>query len=300
MIDLAGRVVIVTGAGGGLGRSHAMLLAERGARVVVNDIGGSVDGRGTGRGPAHEVVAELVAAGVEAVASTDSVATSQGGEKIVAAALDTFGRLDAVVHNAGILRDKTITKLDDDDLDSVIEVHLKGAFHLVRPAWAALKESGSGRIVLTSSASGILGNFGQSNYGAAKMGLVGMMNVLALEGARHGIKVNCLAPAARTRMNEALVGDLGAILEPAFVSPAVAYMCAAECSITGEIMAAAAGRFWRYFIGATAGWDAGRDAPATPEDLADHLDEIRSLEGHQVPESAAFELEVLSALRSQS
>lgn len=300
MIDLSGRVVIVTGAGGGLGRSHALLLASRGAHVVVNDLGGDVDGRGAAGGPAQRVVDEILAAGGEAVANTDSVATSTGGAGIVQAALTAFGRLDAVVHNAGILRDKTITRLEDDDLDSVMDVHLSGAFHLVRPAWGALRDSGSGRIVLTSSASGILGNFGQSNYGAAKMGLVGMMNVLSLEGARHGIAVNCLAPAARTRMNEELVGDLAPILEPAFVSPAVAYMCAAECQLNGEILAASAGRFWRYFVGATVGWDAGRDAPATPEDIAAHLDEIRSLEGFQVPESAAYELEVLAALRSGS
>lgn len=300
MIDLSGRVVIITGAGGGLGRAHALLLASRGSRVVVNDLGGTVDGSGAGKDRAEAVVDEIRQAGGEAVASTDSVADPDGGRSMVACALEAFGRLDAVVHNAGILRDKTITRLEPGDLDSVIDVHLKGAFHLVQPAWEHLRASGSGRIVLTSSASGILGNFGQSNYGAAKMGLVGMMNVLAIEGARHGIGVNCLAPAARTRMNEHLIGELGSILEPALVSPMVAYLCSAECAVSGEVFSASAGRFSRYFVGATPGWDAGREAPATPEDIAEHLEQIRSLEGFSVPRSAEDELAILEQLRTQS
>lgn len=296
MIDLGGRVVVITGAGGGLGRSHARLLASRGCRVVVNDVGGGVDGTGGGERPADAVVAEILSAGGDAVADHSSVSTPEGGAAIVQAAVDAFGGLDAVIHNAGILRDKTITRLEPDDLDAVIDVHLKGAFHVVQPAWPHLKSSGAGRVVLTSSASGILGNFGQSNYGAAKMGLVGMMNVLALEGARHGIFVNCLAPAARTRMNEELIGDLGAILDPQLVSPMVAYLVSAECAVNAEVFAAAAGRFSRYFVGATQGWDAGRATPATPESIAEHLDEIRSTDGFTVPDSAGDELAAIEAL----
>lgn len=296
MIDMGGRVVVVTGAGGGLGRCHALLLASRGCRVVVNDLGGAVDGTGSGDRPADAVVGEIRSAGGEAAASYDSVSTPEGGAAIVTTAVEAFGRLDGVVHNAGILRDKTITRLEPADLDAVIDVHLKGAFHVVQPAWPHLRESGTGRIVLTSSASGILGNFGQSNYGAAKMGLVGMMNVLAIEGARHGIKVNCLAPAARTRMNEDLIGDLGQILDPSLVSPMVAYLVAAECAVTGETYSASAGRFSRYFVGATRGWDGGREAPATPEQIAEHLDEIRSTEGFMEPTSAEDELLILREL----
>jgi NAD(P)-dependent dehydrogenase (short-subunit alcohol dehydrogenase family) len=204
-----------------------------------------------------------------------------------------------VVHNAGILRDKTIAKLEPGDLDAVLDVHLKGGFNVVRPAWEHLCESGTGRIVVTASASGLIGNFGQSNYGAAKMGLVGMMNVLAVEGKKRGVKINTVAPGARTRMTEGLLGDLSEILDPDLVSPIVAYLASTECGVTGEIYGAAGGRFSRYFIGATIGWDAGRDAPASVEDVAEHLEQIRSEEGYFVPTSAADELKILNELRSQ-
>ena len=221
MADLGfdGRVAIITGAGGGLGREHALLLASRGARVVVNDVGGSVSGEGGDAGPAQRVVQEISDAGGEAVADTHSVATPEGGEAIVATALDHFGRVDIVVNNAGILRDKTFHNMTADLLNAVLDVHLKGAFYVTRPAWIKMREQSYGRVINTSSNSGILGNFGQSNYGAAKMGLVGLTRVLAVEGAKYNIKVNAVAPVARTRMTEALLGSLGEKIDPVTVRP---------------------------------------------------------------------------------
>jgi NAD(P)-dependent dehydrogenase (short-subunit alcohol dehydrogenase family) len=188
-IRFDGRVAIVTGAGAGLGREHALLLASRGARVVVNDLGGDTDGTGASAGPAERTVKEIVDLGGEAVADTSTVATVEGGQAIVDTALEAFGRVDVVISNAGILRDKAFHNMTPELLDPVLDVHLKGAFHVIRPAWLKLREAGYGRVLVTASNSGILGNFGQSNYGAAKMGLVGLARVLAQEGARHNIKI---------------------------------------------------------------------------------------------------------------
>jgi len=196
MVDLGfdGKVAVVTGAGGGLGREHALEFARRGARIVVNDLGGSVDGSGGSKGPAEEVVTEIEALGGEAVADGNSVATEAGGEAIIKSAIDAFGRIDIVVNNAGILRDKTFHNMTDDLVTPVIDVHLKGAFYVTRPAWIHFREQGYGRVINTSSSSGLLGNFGQANYGAAKMGLVGLTRVLAAEGAKYNINVNAIAP----------------------------------------------------------------------------------------------------------
>jgi NAD(P)-dependent dehydrogenase (short-subunit alcohol dehydrogenase family) len=204
MADLGydGKVAIITGAGGGLGREHALLLASRGAQVVVNDLGGSVSGEGGSEGPAHTTAKEIEDLGGIAVADTNSVATPEGGEAIVKTALDNFGKVDIVINNAGILRDKTFHNMTPEFVDPVLDVHLRGAFWVTRPAWVKMREQGYGRVINTSSNSGILGNFGQSNYGAAKMGLVGFTRVLAAEGAKYNIKVNALAPVARTRMTE--------------------------------------------------------------------------------------------------
>lgn len=282
MADLGfdGRVAIITGAGGGLGREHALLLASRGAQVVVNDLGGSVNGAGASAGPADATAKEIEALGGVAVADTNSVATPEGGEAIVATALEAFGRVDIVVNNAGILRDKTFHNMGPDLVDPVLDVHLKGAFWVTRPAWIKMREQSYGRIVNTSSNSGILGNFGQSNYGAAKMGLVGLTRVLAAEGAKYNIMVNAVAPVARTRMTEELLGAMADRLDPKLVSPIVAWLCHEDCPVTGEIYSAAGGRIARFFIGLTEGY---YDPKLTVEDVRDHFAEIRSEDGYIVP-----------------
>ncbi|MET0908824.1 MAG: SDR family NAD(P)-dependent oxidoreductase, partial [Ilumatobacteraceae bacterium] len=202
MTDLGfdGKVAIITGAGGGLGRQHALMLAKRGALIVVNDLGGSVDGTGSDKGAAQLVVDEIKDAGGEAVANTDSVATPEGGKAIVQSALDAFGKVDILINNAGILRDKSFHNMDAALFDPVIDVHLRGAFNVTQPAWVVMREQSYGRIVSTSSAAGIFGNFGQANYGAAKMGMLGLMNVLEKEGKPKNVRVNTLAPAAETRL----------------------------------------------------------------------------------------------------
>jgi NAD(P)-dependent dehydrogenase (short-subunit alcohol dehydrogenase family) len=237
MADLGydGKVAIITGAGGGLGKQHALLLASRGARVVVNDLGGSVAGEGADKGPAEACAQEIRELGGEAVSDGSSVSSPEGGEQIVKTALDAYGRVDIVVNNAGILRDKTFHNMTPDLLNPVIDVHLKGAFYVTRPAWVQMREQGYGRIVNTSSGSGVLGNFGQTNYGAAKMGLVGLTRVLANEGAKYNIKVNAIAPIARTRMTEELMGAAAEKLDPELVSPIVAWLVHEDCPVTGEI-----------------------------------------------------------------
>ena len=219
-----GRVAVITGAGGGLGKTYALEMARRGAKVVVNDLGGKSDGTGAGHSMADQVVEEIKKAGGEAVANYDSVSTPEGGEGIIQSALNAFGRVDVVVNNAGILRDKTFLKLTPDELGIVLDVHLKGAFYVSQPAFRAMKEKGYGRFIFTSSAAGILGNFGKTNYGAAKMGLVGLMNVLSVEGAKYNIKCNAIAPTARTRMTEELLGPLAPLLDPETVTPPVVYL----------------------------------------------------------------------------
>jgi len=286
------QVVIVTGAGGGLGREHALLLAERGASVVINDLGGSVHGGGAEHAPADRVVEEITAAGGKAVANYHSVATPEGGKAIVASTVEAFGRLDALVHNAGILRDKSILKLEPADIESVLDVHLKGAFWLCQPAFAVMKEQAYGRIVLTSSASGLFGNFGQANYGAAKTGLIGLMRVLSIEGARYGIQINCVSPAARTRMTEELLGPLAEHLSPEHVAPMVAYLCSSQCDFTSEIITAGGGRFARVFLGLAPGWYGGAE-PVSLEELASHMSTIFDPTGFTIPETSLDEAQIL-------
>jgi NAD(P)-dependent dehydrogenase (short-subunit alcohol dehydrogenase family) len=285
-IGFDGRVAIVTGAGGGLGRQHALLLASRGARLVVNDLGGSVSGEGADKGPAEKVAQEIRDAGGEAVSDGNSVSTPEGGEAIVQTAIDAFGQIDIVVNNAGILRDKTFHNLTPDLLEPVLDVHLKGAFYVTKPAWVRMREQGYGRVVSTTSQSGVLGNFGQSNYGAAKMGLVGFTRVLALEGAKHNIKANAIAPVARTRMTEDLMGAAAEKLDPELVSPVVAWLASEDCSVTGEVFTVAAGRVARFFIGMTKGYF---NPNLTVEDVRDHLGEIRDEDGYMVPASSSEE-----------
>ena len=292
MADLGydGKVAIITGAGGGLGREHALLLASRGAQVVVNDLGGSVSGEGGDAGPAERTAKELNDLGGVAVADTNSVSTPQGGEAIVQTAVDNFGRVDILINNAGILRDKTFHNMTPELLDPVLDVHLKGAFNVTRPAWIKMREQSYGRVVNTSSNSGILGNFGQSNYGAAKMGLVGFTRVLAAEGAKYNIKVNAIAPVAKTRMTEELLGGAGDKLDPRLVSPIVAWLAHEECPVTGEIYSAAGGRIARFFIGLTHGY---YNPELTLEDVRDHFEEIRAEDGYIVPSGPNDELALL-------
>ncbi|MEM9070679.1 MAG: SDR family oxidoreductase [Myxococcota bacterium] len=236
------RVAIVTGAGGGLGRSHALLLASRGAKVVVNDLGGSVDGSGASQSAADAVVQEIKDAGGDAVASYDSVSTEEGGAAIVQRALDAFGKVDIVVNNAGILRDTSFHKITKDQWDAVIAVHLTGTMNVSRAAWPTMRAQGYGRIVNTSSVAGHFGNFGQSNYGAAKMGIVGLTKALAVEGAKKNIRVNAIAPIARSRMTEELLPEaVLAKIEPSRVSPVVAFLCGEDCPVTGHILAVGGG-----------------------------------------------------------
>ena len=284
------RVAIVTGGGGGLGREHALLLAARGAKVVVNDVGGAVDGTGSSQAPAQATVEHIQALGGTAVADTNTVATPASGEAIVRTALDAFGRLDIVINNAGILRDKAFHHMTPELLEPVLDVHLRGAFNVTRPAWLAFRERSYGRVLLTASNSGILGNFGQSNYGAAKMGLVGLARVLSLEGAKYNIKVNVLAPMARTRMTEELLGPLAARLDPAAVAPVAAWLVHEDCAVTGEIYSAAGGRVARMFIGLTRGW---YQPELTVEDVRDHFEQIRDETGYTVPASVAEEVQGL-------
>jgi NAD(P)-dependent dehydrogenase (short-subunit alcohol dehydrogenase family) len=282
-----GKVAIITGAGGGLGRQHALLLARRGARIVINDLGGSVDGTGADQSAAAKVVAEIEAVGGEAVADTHSVATPEGGAAIVQTALDAFGRVDIVINNAGILRDKAFHNMTPDLLNPVLDVHLKGAFHVTQAAWPHLREQAYGRIISTSSAAGLFGNFGQTNYGAAKMGLVGFTRVLAVEGAKYNIKANAIAPLALTRMTENLMGgSFGERLDPALVSPVVGYLAHESCAVTGEVYSVGGGRVARVFIGECPGYYKG---DLSVEDVADHLDTIRDTTGFATPANLSEE-----------
>ena len=288
-----GQVVIVTGSGGGLGREHALEFARRGARVLVNDLGGAVDGSGGSQTAAEAVVAEIEALGGEAAANADSVATAAGGEAIVQAAIDAFGRVDIVVNNAGILRDKTFHNMSDELLDPVIDVHLKGAFYVTRPAWLHFREQGSGRVINTSSNSGLLGNFGQTNYAAAKMGLVGFTRVLAAEGAKYNIKANAIAPVARTRMTEDILGPMAEQLDPKLVTPVVIYLAHNDCEESGNVYSAAGGTIARFFIGLTQGTHRG--AGITAETVRDDWTAINDEAGYVVPANPLEEFGKLAA-----
>jgi NAD(P)-dependent dehydrogenase (short-subunit alcohol dehydrogenase family) len=282
-ITFDGRVAIVTGAGGGLGRTYALELARRGARVVVNDLGGAVDGTGASSSAADQVVSEIGDAGGEAIANYDSVSTTEGGEAIVSAALDAFGKVDIVINNAGILRDKSFAKMTMAEVVAVIDVHLKGGFYVSSPAFKAMRESGYGRFVFTSSASGLFGNFGQANYGAAKAGLVGLSNVLAIEGEKHNIKSNAIAPIAKTRMTEDLLGPFAEMVAPEQVTPLVVYLCSEANEYTHEIFTVGGGRYGRVFIGTNKGWFAGTDEVPTVEAVSGHMDQIRDLSEYVIP-----------------
>ena len=289
------RVAVITGAGGGLGKTYALEFARRGAKVVVNDLGGAADGTGKGSSMADQVVQEITKAGGTAVANYDSVSTPQGGESIIKTALDNFGQVDIVVNNAGILRDKSFAKLTQAELEIVLDVHLKGAFFVSQPAFRAMKERNYGRFVHTASAAGIFGNFGQTNYGAAKMGLVGLSNVLAVEGAKNGIKSNVIAPIARTRLTEELMGKLADMVKPELVTPLVVYLCSESCDVTHSIYSVGGGRYARIFIGMAKGWFAGNGVGVSAEDVAAQWNTIHSDANYTIPDSIAAEMQALMA-----
>jgi NAD(P)-dependent dehydrogenase (short-subunit alcohol dehydrogenase family) len=279
------RVVIITGAGRGLGREYARSLAARGAKVVVNDIGQCEE---PGSEPAQHVADEIRAQGGCAVSDRNSVTTPQGGAAVVSTALDTFGRLDAVVNNAGIIRRQEFADVTPDAFDATLAVHLKGTIHVIQPAWEYMRSHGGGRLVVTTSASGLVGNPAATSYGSAKAGLVGLTKVLAQEGAAFGIRVNCIAPLALTRMTESIVapGWVPSNLSPALVAPVVAWLAHDECSVTGEVFSAGGGRVARYFTGLTRGF---QTPDLTPELVRDNLDSILSEDGYIVPRTPVDE-----------
>ena len=293
------RVVIITGAGGGLGRSHALELARRGARILVNDPGSAVDGTGSSTFAADRVVEEITALGGIAAPNRDSVATSEGGQAIVQAALDAFGRVDVLINNAGILRDKAFHQMDAAMIDSVIDVHLKGALFVSQPAFRAMRAQGYGRIVNTSSASGLFGNFGQANYGAAKAGLAGLTRVLAIEGAGHGIRVNAIAPVASTRMTQDILGDLVAKVAPETVSPMVAFLAHEDCPVNGHVYSVAGGRIARIMVVETHGVVLTENTPEAIRDQLARIDELDVSEYHE-PSSLEDEMAIIAKALAQA
>ena len=280
------RVIVVTGAGGGLGREYALTLAREGASVVVNDLGGARDGTGAGSAMADQVVAEITDAGGRAVANYDSVADEAGAESIVKTALDEFGAIHGVVSNAGILRDGTFHKMTQDSWDAVVKVHLYGGYHVIRAAWPHFREQSYGRIVVATSTSGLFGNFGQANYSAAKLGLVGLINTLAQEGAKYNIKANALAPIAATRMTEDILPpELFKKLTPEYVAPVVAYLCGEEVPDTGSVFIVGGGKVQRAALFQNDGITF--DHVPTVEDVAANWSTIDDL---SAPKPAGFKL----------
>jgi NAD(P)-dependent dehydrogenase (short-subunit alcohol dehydrogenase family) len=268
------RVAVITGGGRGLGREYALLLASRGAKVIVNDPGSSLTGDGSDGTPAQQVADEIVAAGGQAVANTDSVVTVDGGKAIIDSAIRHFGRIDILIHNAGTVRRGSLKELSPQDFDAVLDVHLRGAFHVVRPAFPIMCAAGYGRIVLTSSIGGLYGNHNVANYGVAKAGLIGLSNVAALEGAADGVRCNVIIPSAVTRMAEGIDTSAYPPMGPELVAPTVGWLAHESCSVTGEMLVAIGGRVARAFIAESPGvyrpsW--------TIEDVADNIDRIRDM-----------------------
>ncbi|OBH19589.1 SDR family oxidoreductase [Mycolicibacter terrae] len=281
------RVVVVTGAGGGLGREYALTLAREGAAVVVNDLGGARDGTGAGHNMADQVVAEIKEAGGRAVANYDSVADADGAANIIKTAIDEFGKVDGVVSNAGILRDGTFHKMTFDNWNAVLQVHLYGGYNVVRAAWPHFREQSYGRVVVATSTSGLFGNFGQANYGAAKLGLVGMINTLAIEGAKYNIKANAIAPIAATRMTEDILPpEVLEKLKPEYVAPVVAYLCTEEVAETGSVFIAGGGKVQRAALFENAG--AVFENPPSVDDVAAQWSTIADL---SAAKAASFSLQ---------
>lgn len=266
------RVAVITGAGRGLGRAYALLLASQGAKVVVNDPGGSLKGDDIDVGPAESVVQEIKAAGGEAIACTESVATAEGGKAIIDAAINNYGRIDILIHNAGNVRPASLKEMSYEDFDAVLDVHLRGAFHVVRPAFPLMCEAGYGRIVLTSSIGGLYGNHDVVNYGMSKAGMIGLSNVAAIEGEANNVKCNVIVPGAVTRMAEGI--DISAYppMGPELVAPVVGWLSHEECSITGEMLVSIAGRVAKAYIGETEGVYQG---DWSISDVGEQMDAIR-------------------------
>lgn len=269
------RVAVITGAGRGLGRAYAELLASRGAKVVINDIGGDLKGEGADQGPADEAVAAIKAAGGEAIACTDSVATPEGGKKIIQAAMDTWGRIDILIHNAGNVRRGSLKEMPQEDFDQSIAVHFRGAFHVVRPAFPLMCKAGYGRMVMTSSDVGLYGTANTVNYGMSKAGMIGLVNTIALEGAAEGVKANAIVPAAVTRMAEGVDTSKFPPMTTDMVAPAVAWLCHESCDVTAQYIVAGAGRVARAYIAETHG---AYSANWTIEEIAAKRDQIQKVE----------------------
>ena len=300
-----GRVALVTGSGGGLGREHAILLASRGAAVMVNDLGSpTMGGQDHDPSPAVAVVEEITAAGGVAMANSDSVATRQGAESMVSAVLTEFGRLDILINNAGIIRNRTFLNIGEYEFEPVLDVHVKGCFFVTRPAYEHMKTVGYGRIINTSSGSGLFGSFGQTAYSAAKAAIYGFTRTLAIEGSRYGVHVNAIAPGALTRMTGDVLGDDGAMAEmtglsgedlvyqmgPHQVAPAVVYLAHESCSLNGETLSASGGRVGRAFMGVTKGI---YEDELTVESVAERIDEVCDEDGYLVPDNVDQEIELL-------
>jgi NAD(P)-dependent dehydrogenase (short-subunit alcohol dehydrogenase family) len=293
MIDFADQVAIVTGGGRGLGRLYALELARRGASVIVNDLGGTMHGEGADTSVADEVVAEIESAGGAAVASHDSVASPEGGEAIVQLAVERFGRLDAVVSNAGIFNSIAFDELSADDWRRMLSVHLDGGFYLSQPAYKVMKKQGYGRFVFISSSGGMFGQPMEAHYAAAKAGLVGLTNVIAIEGAEHGILANTVLPFGFSRMVTETVGDPEAlkqigfldVIKPELVVPMVVFLASRACAFSHQNYSACAGRFARVFVGLGQGWFAEKDSNPTADDIAARLDEVSATEPFTVPGS---------------
>ncbi len=284
-----GRVAVVTGAGHGLGRQHALELAARGAKVVVNDLGGDVHGGGASSGPAQRVVEEITKAGGTAVANPDNVATPEGAHAIIQSALDAFGQIDIIVNNAGILRDKSLKNMAPEDFDAVIAVHLRGSFLVSSAAWPHLREGGYGRIVNTSSPAGLFGNFGQANYASAKMGLIGLAKTLAVEGAKYNIRANAIAPVAATRMTEDVIpAEVAAKFDVELVTPLVAWLVHEDCESTGEVYSVGGGRIARVFVAEGPGY-VKKDGLSV-EDVRDNWSQITAESPYVVPKHAGDQM----------
>jgi len=311
-IDFTGQVAIVTGGGNGIGRAHCLALAARGAKLVVNDLGASSSGAGRASEAADRVVDEIRAAGGEAIPNYESVATREGGAAIIAAALKAFGRIDALVNNAGFLTDAPFDEMTDAQIDTIIDVHLKGAFYVSQPAFRAMKDAGYGRIVFTGSASGMFGHAWHASYGAAKAGILGLMNVVALEGVPHGILANAIMPNAVTRISESLsrgfmenksfaesltrvnFEPLLPSVKAEYVAPLVAYLASDRCQSTHNVYSQAGNRYARVFIGVTEGWKSPGDQPPSPEAIAAHWSIVENRSIYHLPLTNYDELAIVS------